>query len=124
MRKKEGSGHTWLSETSGPGRGRIVTAQFKGARASSFMTRSANTVRGKTFKPTATEERTFLGRRGGRAKVSTKVSGLSLLIGGLAFKASPCTKGIEMRALTMGSYFFQCLGTSLAYATQAATSSC
>ena len=30
MRKREGSGRTWLSETSSPGKGCIVTAQFKG----------------------------------------------------------------------------------------------
>ena len=59
MRKREGSGRTRLSKTSGLGRGRIVTAQFKGARASSFMARSVNTVRGKTLEPIATEERTF-----------------------------------------------------------------
>ena len=71
MRKKEGSGRNWLLETSGPGKGRIVTAQFKGAKASSFMARSANTVQGKTFEPIATEERTFLGRGGGKAKALT-----------------------------------------------------
>ena len=124
MRKREGSGRTWLSETSGPGKGHIVTAQFKGARASSFMARSANTMWGKTLEPAIIEEWTFLGKGGGRAKASIEVSDLSHLAGGLAFKASQRAKGAETRALAMGSYFFQGSGTSLAYTTQAATSSC
>ena len=108
-----------MSETSGLGKGCIVTAQFKGARASSFMAQSANIVRDKTLELAATEEQIFLGKGGGRVEASTKVYGLSLL----AFKTSPCTKGTETQALAMGSYFFQGLGTLPMYATQAATSS-
>ena len=76
-----------------------MTTQFKGARTSSFTAQSANTVRGKTLEPTITKEWTFLGKGGGRAKASIKVSGLSLLVGGLAFKASPHAEGAETRAL-------------------------
>ena len=101
-----------------------MTAQFMGARASSFMARSANIVRDKTLKPAATEEQIFLGKGGGRAEASTEVYGLSLLAWGLAFKTSPRTKGTETQALAMGSYFFQGLRTSPVYATQAVTSSC
>ena len=89
MRKIEGRGRTWLSETSGPSKGRIVIAQFKGARASSFMARSANIVWGKTLELAATEELTFLGKGGGRVKASTKIFVLSLLAEGLAFKTLP-----------------------------------
>ena len=121
MRKREGNGHTWLSETSGPGKGRIVIAQFKGARASSFTAQSANTVRGKTLETTITKEWTFLGKGGRGAKASTEVSGLSFLAGGLAFKALPHVDEVETRALVLGSYFFQGSGTSPAYATQATT---
>ena len=112
-----------MTETLGLGKGCIVTAQFKGTRASSFMARSANIVRDKTLKPEATKEQIFLGKGGGRVEASTEVYGLSLLAWGLAFKTSPCTKGTETQALAMGSYFFQGLGTLPMYATQAATSS-
>ena len=88
------------------------------------MARNANTMRGKTLKPMATEEQTFLGRGGGETKVVTEIFDISLLAEGLAFKASLCIEGTELRALAMGSSFFQDLGTSPTYATQVATSSC
>ena len=46
------------------------------------MARNANTMRGKTLKPMATKERTFLGRGGGGTKVVTEIFDISLLAKG------------------------------------------
>ena len=80
--KRKGKGCAWLSKISNSSMGRVVTTQFKGARASSLMARSANTMRGKTLKLVAIEEWTFLGRGGGRTEVVTEISGISLLTEG------------------------------------------
>ena len=46
------------------------------------MARNANTMRGKTLKPMATKEQTFLGRGRGGTKVVTEIFDISLLVEG------------------------------------------
>lgn len=56
-----------------------MTTQFRGANASSFMVRMANTMHDKTLKLTTIKEKIFLNNGKGRAKAIVEVSGPSLL---------------------------------------------